>query len=157
MNSKRIIVLILIILAVPLYIYDVLLVIPQNTTSLQEPAVIPVHTERSYRIIPPVVFTQTGKSPFLPFKEEPKPIIKTVTPQPVTVTSKPKETVSPPRIVITGIMWNPTNPVVMLNLPDGSSAMAKSGQTLMGAVTITKIDQHSIDVLYKDVKFTIRK
>jgi len=157
MRLNSIILILLVVVAVPLYIYDVLLVLPRKERVEKNTTIQVSHRKPVPHITAPVKFTVIGKSPFLPYKEEPKPVVAVSTTPVQREIKAPKEAVNPPRITITGIMWNPTNPVVMLSLPDGSSAMAKTGQVLMGAVTITKIEQNSIDVLYKDVKFTIRK
>lgn len=103
--------------------------------------------------IPEVLFEKKGKNPFSFYKEKPKPP-KPVIKKPVVV---PKQEVHPPRITITGIMWNPSNPVAMLRMPDGSNAIANVGKNLMGSIQIQAIEKDKIQVLYKGKSFWIKK
>ncbi len=123
----------------------------ENTTQ-KEASSIPLLRGDSLRI---ANFRSRGKSPFVPYKVKPKP--KKVVKKKKVIKKKPKVTVKPPRIKITGIMWNPSNPIAMITLPNGSSTTARAGQSLSGGITVKKIEQHRIQVEYKSVSFWIKK
>lgn len=102
-----------------------------------------------------VHFEEKGKSPFTAYKEAPKPVVvnKPVQPKIVRQSTEAK----PPRIQITGIMWNPSNPMAMVTLPDGSSAVAKAGQSLAGGIEVKKVEKERIQIVYEGNVFWIKK
>ncbi len=100
-------------------------------------------------------FTKKGKSPFVAYKIKPKP--KVVKKKKKVIKRKPKIQAKPPRIKITGIMWNPTSPIAMITLPNGTSTTARAGQFLEGNIEVKKIEKHRIQVIYKDNSFWIKK
>lgn len=100
-------------------------------------------------------FIKKGKSPFLPYKIKPKP--KKAKKKAAPVKRKPKVAVKPPRIKVTGIMWNPTNPVAMVTLPNGTNTVARSGNTLTGGIEVKKVEKNRIQVVYKGNSFWINR
>ncbi len=155
MKGNKIVFILLIVVAIPLYIYDALLLIGKVGGKNQTVTEVIKESDLSIDAIKIVRFVKKGKSPLVAYKVKPKPVVKKQKKK--VVKRKPKAAVKPPRIKITGIMWNPSNPIAMLTLPDGSSTTATKGQTLMGAITVKKISQSSVDVEYKGTTFTIRK
>lgn len=149
---------ILILIAIPLYSYDLYLLLggyfsSPSTTRRN----MPEKNTDPLNVFPvrKVTFSVSGRSPFLPYAAEskPAPVVKKRKPRP---RPKPTVEIKPPAIDITGIMWNPSNPVAMINLPNGRSAVAKKGQ-VYGDITIEKIEQNRIGVLYKGKKFWINR
>jgi len=45
----------------------------------------------------------------------------------------------------------------MLNMPDGSSSVAKAGQTLDGGIVVKKIDKNQVTFLLGQKSFTIKQ
>jgi hypothetical protein len=54
-------------------------------------------------------------------------------------------------------MWNASNPVAIINLPDGSSTVAKKGQVLAGGITVTAIEKNQVEVEYNGKSFWLKK
>ena len=100
-------------------------------------------------------FIQKGRSPFVPYKESPKPAMKT--PASNKKTSPAQAIVNPPPISINGIMWNSSNPVAIINFTDGSSIVAKKGQMLKGNILVKNIDKNQVEVEYSGKSFLIKK
>jgi uncharacterized membrane protein YsdA (DUF1294 family) len=101
-----------------------------------------------------VQFKEKGKSPFLSYMKKPEP----VAPKEVKrVAAPPKQDVAQPQIKINGIMWNLSNPVAMIALPGGSSAVVKKGQLLQGEIEIVSIEKDKIQIKYKGCLFWIKK
>jgi len=157
---KKTVTIILILIAIPLYVWDGYLIYrvwaPTSTVHLRELTddqknidYLTVHAARS------VSFTEQGRSPFLAYKPRPKPKVvprKKVQPKPKVV-----KKVLPPRIVITGIMWNPTSPMAMVTLPDGSSTVARAGMRLNGEIEVKTIERTRMEIMYKKKTFWITK
>lgn len=156
---KKALLIILILIAIPLYSYDFYLLLGGYFSGSQTIRQSISETESDILNVFPVQkvsFTVSGRSPFLPYevKAKPKPVVvKKRKPKPPP---KPKVEIKPPSIAITGIMWNPENPVAMINLPSGQSAVAKKGQ-VYGDITIENIEQNRIGILYKGKKFWINR
>lgn len=157
-KMKKILPIILIIVTIPIYTYDLFLLFRMFIQT--ENAGDLVKEENSFSIgklllhAAPVKFEEKGRSPFVPNTIAVKPAIP--------VESKPspavslKEASKPPSIVITGIMWNHSSPVAMLTLPDGSSAVAKVGQSF-GGIVVKKIEKNRILVNSEGKEFWIER
>lgn len=145
---RKIFLLVLIIGAAGIYIYDVLLLVhPQKAvveTKAKEQATI-LSLDKLLADAKPVAFVLKGRDPFIPRKIEPKPVI--VSSSPSTSTQKVHTPTDPklPLITISGIMWNPTSPIAMMTLPDGSSIVAKPGQ-VFGEVIVKKIEKTRVQI-----------
>jgi hypothetical protein len=157
---KKVVIIILIVLAVPIYTYDIYILIKGQISSIDNKSNPLLAQDSSFSIArmlkdaKPVHFEIKGRSPFTPYKTVP---VK----QPVAVVKKIKMTQTPlpvnaPKITINGIMWNPQNPVAMLIMPDGSSVMAKTGQ-VFGDITIKKIDKNKVVVMSGKKEFVIER
>jgi hypothetical protein len=154
---KRIFTIILVLLALGIYTWDAWLLLPAFGVRLgkREAAAMlsrPPANGLVVRVARVVRFVEKGKSPFVAYKETPKPA-KASTAAPTA--SAPKADAKPPAIIITGLMWNPTNPVAMVKLPDGSSAVAKAGQALSGGIEVKKVEKNGIRVKYEGRDFFI--
>lgn len=157
MRKKLIIILICI--AVPIYTYNMWLIVnaffrgspKENTEEFNKS----LKAELSFPSLQVVHFEEKGKSPFLPYKSKPKPVIRKKAVRQKDRT--PKAEAKPPRIKITGIMWNPSNPVAMVSLPDGTSTVAKAGQTLAGSIEVKKVEKNRIKIVCKGNVFWIKK
>jgi Na+-translocating ferredoxin:NAD+ oxidoreductase RnfC subunit len=67
-----------------------------------------------------------------------------------------KEPVKVPSVTVNGIMWNPQNPLAMLGMPDGTSAVAKVGQVI-GEITIKKIEKTFVVILFEKKEYRIER
>lgn len=156
---KKILLITLIIISIPLYSYDLFLLFRVFISSEENDLDIQRSTNFSFDKLlmnaAPVRFEDKGKSPFVPYKVTPKPVV-TVSPKLAASPSSAKEPPKPPAIVITGIMWNPSSPVAMITLPDGSSAVAKAGQNF-GSINVKKIEQNRILVVNEGKEFWITR
>jgi type IV pilus biogenesis protein PilP len=103
-----------------------------------------------------VRFEEKGRSPFLAHAAPPKPVAP-VRPKRVVRRPEPAPEKKMPTISITGIMWNPANPVAMLQLSDGSSAVAKAGMTLPGGIVVKKVEKQGVRVVWEGREAFISK
>ena len=150
----------LIVVAVPLYLWDshVLLsgLFGKGKRPFKPPAVV-LQSDDFQRPTAIVHFVNKGRSPFAAYKDVPRPAaaMKAVAkkPQPAKTVSVP---LHPPKITVTGIMWNPTNPIAMVSLPDGSSAAVKLNQVI-GNILITKIEKTRICVVVDGAEFWVQR
>ena len=99
-------------------------------------------------------FREHGRSPFLAYEPKPVPPPKPAA-RPVKV-AKPRvrEKIDPPKITITGIMWNPSKPLAMITLPDGTGVVAQKGNSY-GDIMVKSIQQDGITVIYRGSEFRI--
>ncbi len=158
---RKIITLLLILIAIPLYIWDVWLIIGGVSGKTYKKKTVEISSQAnpglSFASLQVVRYVKKGKSPFLPYKKKPKPVVRKKKPEKKRVVKKEKSEVKPPRIKITGIMWNPTNPIAMVTLPNGTSTVAKQGQTIAGSIEVKKIEKNRMQIVYKGNVFWIRK
>jgi hypothetical protein len=102
-------------------------------------------------------FETKGRSPFLAYKEKPKPIDSLLVRTKKQSASKPAAPTAPlPKIIISGIMWHPTSPIAMVTLPDGSSSTVKTGQTI-GIFKFKTIEKNRVLVIVDGSEFWIAK
>ncbi len=155
---KKLVTIILVIAAIPLYSYNVYLLIKGFIGSATENTQVQQYTDHpiSFSTLK-VQFIPGGKSPFLAYAAVPlpKPIQKEIKTKPIAPVPK-KELIEKPEIKITGIMWNPDNPIAMINLPDGTSVVARNGQ-VFGDIAITKIEQNKINIVFKGKQFSVER
>ncbi|MBN1575035.1 MAG: hypothetical protein JW913_00680 [Chitinispirillaceae bacterium] len=154
---KKTLVVILIIVALPLYGYNALMLlriafpkVKKTAAAVKEEA--GPSFERMLRAATPVRFEVKGRDPFTLSIEKPKPAQADI---PV-VKKKTKEVAAPP-ITITGILWNPKNPVATIKLPGGSKTLVKAGQKIGGNLTIKRIEKKTITVVFEGREFTITR
>jgi hypothetical protein len=152
---KKTFIILLIVVALPLYIWDTNLFLSNYFGKRKQSQQI---IDAKIDLLPhfaKATFVQKGRSPFVPYKELPKPAIKT---QVIAKkTSSAQAIVNPPPISINGIMWNPSNPVAIINFNDGSSIVAKKGQMLKGNILVKNIDKNQVEVEYTGKSFLIKK
>lgn len=158
---RKILLVVLILIAVPVYVYDSFLVwrlVADRTDdrpSGESAETISVEALSNY---PSSRYEKKGRSPFLAYAQKPKPKPKpTPSRRPVRRVSKPEKTVIAPSVTITGIMWNESNPMAMLTLPGGSSTAARVGQALSGGINVVKIERNRIQVEYEGKRFWIER
>jgi len=159
---KKLLTIILVCIAVPVYIWDVWLLagsmygnpLKRKPADIRSESVAAEITFANLRI---VHFEKKGKSPFIAYKVKPKPVRKIMPVKMKKVVRKTKKEAKPPRITITGIMWNPANPIAMIKLPNGTSTVAKAGQTIAGSIEVKKIEKNRMQIVYKGNSFWIRK
>jgi hypothetical protein len=156
---KKLLAIVLVVIAVPLYIWDVSLLL-EGVFRTGKHRAGTVATGTTLKAVPGLEtvlhFTQKGRSPFVPYKEIPKPAVKVndtkkIQPAPSVVNA------APPPVSINGIMWNENNPVAIINLPDGSSTVAKKGQVLTGGIVIKNIEKNQVEVEYNGKRFWLKK
>jgi hypothetical protein len=157
---KKILLISLLVIALPLYGYNVFLLLrvalPAHGggSGVSDQGNAPSF-ESVLLAAAPVVFEEKGKDPFQLYKKKPKPVAPVNKPRkkPKTV----KKEVAAPAITITGIMWNPDNPIAMVKLPGGKSAVAKKGQQLSDNLTVKKVEKKSITVVFEGKEFTYER
>ena len=158
---KKILVIILILIAIPLWVWNTNLVLTgalghkKHSKSAVKTALTGINSSGNAAIS--AHFEPKGRSPFTPYKEAPKPKTSMNTQkknagQPVT-----RAPVAPPPISINSIMWNETNPVAIINLQDGSSTIAKKGQTLAGGIMVKTIEKNQVEIEFNGTSFWIKK
>ena len=64
---------------------------------------------------------------------------------------------TPPPVVLSGVLWKPDNPVAMVKVNGGSTKLVKIGQTVGGNITVKKVEKKSITVVYEGKEFIIKK
>jgi type IV pilus biogenesis protein PilP len=156
---KKIFVILLILVAVPLYVWDTQLLLRgflDKKKYAARTANVPVAMGNTLQQGFSVHFIVKGKSPLLPYKEVPRPVNKKAEAAKKTG-PVPSAPVSPPPITINGIMWNESNPVAMISLSDGSSTVVKNGQTISGGIVIKAIEKDQVEVEYKGALFKLKK
>lgn len=158
---KRILTIILVIVAIPLWIWNSYIVMsaflksPKDKTVIVTPLVVQKNPASSAISSS---FTVKGKSPFVAFKEFPKPSVTAIQPKKITPIA-PVNTVpiKPPDVSVNGIMWNTNNPLAMLKLPDGSSTVVKQGQELSGGIMVKTIEKNQVEIVFNGQSFWIKK
>jgi glucose/arabinose dehydrogenase len=153
---RRVLLIILIIAAIPIYSWDIYLIVNRFFTGNPRNASLQLeHTKLNYLVaVRKVKFIDSQRNPFLPENTNPqKSSVSNVTQQ-KTKKASDAQPVQPPSISITGIMWNASNPVAMVKLPDGTSMTVKEKQK-EGDIEIKKIEKDRISVLYKNKQFWI--
>lgn len=153
---RKILLIILVLGAAGIYLYDVLLLVNPRKTDApvkvkeQTPA---VSIEKLLADAKPVEFVVKGRDPFSPRKVEPKPVTAASSSKSASST---RPTVDPkaPTVTISGIMWNPSSPIAMLKLPDGSGVVARPGQTF-GDITVSKIEKTRVRIVFNKKTYWI--
>lgn len=147
---RKTIIILLILIAIPLYTYNVYVLIMGSLKGTQDASTVQISSKKTKisinnlrSIIDPVEFVKQGRSPFAEFTVTEKPKVEKIQSQ----TKQPVKTIAElPKITINGIMWNPQNPLAMLGLPDGSSTVVKAGQKI-GEITVKKIEKTRVVVV----------
>jgi hypothetical protein len=152
-------VILLIFIAIPLYLWDSHLFIKgffygKENTGSQGMKDIGRMPETSVFEVP-ARFSEKGRSPFIAHKENPSYVTKD------NVKNRKKENlqhapVDLPKITITGIMWNPDNPIAMLTMPDGTSAALKNNQSI-GNITVKKIEKNRVLIVFENKDFWLSR
>jgi hypothetical protein len=159
---RKVILITLIFIAIPLYAWNIFQLVQgyfSGSRQTDQKNMASVLSVDDYRLAALAVeFEGKGKSPFDAYKKAPAPVKRRASIRKKTIKKapKPKEPEEPPPITITGIMWNPSMPVAMVRLPDGSSAVAKPGQQF-GEITVKKIEQNRIQVSFQGKDFWINR
>lgn len=150
---RKILLIFLVLSAMGIYIYDILLLVhPQKAvTPAKEPAVV-VSLDKLLAEAKPVEFVVNGRDPFSPRKLDPK--LTNTTSLSKSDVAHPAVDPKLPTISISGIMWNPASPIAMLNLPDGSSVVAKPGQ-IFGDITVGKIEKNRVQIVFNKKAYWI--
>jgi hypothetical protein len=99
----------------------------------------------------PVRFVEKGRNPFSPYPGTQKQVTPVKTTAPA---AQSRSALKPPEIKISGIMWNPGAPLAMITLPDGSSTVAKAGESF-GDITVKKVEKNRILVSFHKTDFWI--
>jgi hypothetical protein len=99
-----------------------------------------------------VRFVKTNRNPFLPHRQA----TVSTSPRQSGIKKKQEGPVSPPKVVINGIMGEQASPLVMLTLPDGSSAAIKVGQTV-GDIMLKKVEKDRVLIVFQKKNFWINR
>lgn len=154
---KKILVIALLIIALPLYGYNVYLLVRSAFPAAVGPRRVAAKPGISFEQIlvaaAPVKFEDRGRDPFTLYKEPPKPaVVREV----VKAAPKPPPA-SLPSIIISGILWNSDNPVAMIKVAGGKTVLAKTGQQIGTEITVKTINKKNIIILFGGKEFTIEK
>ena len=154
---RKIFLLVLILGAAGIYVYDALLLVqPQKAdveTKVKEQATV-LSLDKLLADAKPVEFVVKGRDPFAPRKIELKPVVMSSSPSASTQKVRTPTDQKLPSITISGIMWNPTSPIAMMTLPDGSSIVAKPGQ-VFGDITVKKIEKTRVQIVFQKKEYWI--
>ncbi|NLD93270.1 MAG: hypothetical protein GX639_11455 [Fibrobacter sp.] len=147
---RKTIIILLVLIAIPLYSYNVYVLIKGSLKGTQETSTMQINGKKATvsienlrNIVEPVIFVKKGRSPFVEFTVTEKTTVET---RQVQIKKPVKAVAEMPKITINGIMWNPQNPLAMLGLPDGSSTVVKAGQKI-GEFTVKKIEKTRVVVM----------
>lgn len=154
---KKVLVIILLIVAVPLYLYNALLLfkvkLPGSGTG--QKGSVSAHTfERLLVAALPATFEVKDRDPFTLYKAPPQVPAAFA---PKIEQKKEPVNVEAPKLSLSGILWNPDNPVAMVRLPDGATKLVKPGMVLDGQIRIKSIDKRSVTVTSSGRDFVIEK
>jgi type II secretory pathway component PulC len=154
---KKTILIILILCAIPLYSYNIYLLIhspdgnKNNTVSESD-----IESFDSWILkASAVTFTASDRDPFSPYKKDNSLPVEKVQQQ-EKIKELPKKVIPQPSMKITGIMWSSTNPVAMVVLPNGSSTVVKQGG-IYNDITVKKIEKSRLQIVYMGQTFFIEK
>jgi type IV pilus biogenesis protein PilP len=157
---KRLLIILLILIAVPLWVWDTHLVLTAAFADKNKKHA----SDKSAKIAPTfamslgeVHFVEKGRNPFTAYKETPKPKSPSPDSKKKVAQATQAAPATPPPITINGIMWNESNPIAMLNLADGSSTVARKGQTLSGGITVKTIEKNQVEVEFNGKSFWLKK
>lgn len=159
---RKLLLIILFLIAVPLYTWNIYMILgigsaqKNKTSTIAAPVSAPIPLLQSVRS---VAFVEEGKSPFVAIALEPrqKSVTLAAPKAPVEVAEPQSFSPQPPSLIITGIMWNSSNPLAMITLPSGQSVVAKAGETLGDAIMVKTIEKHRILVVSSGREFWIDK
>lgn len=147
---KKTVIILLILIAIPLYTYNVYVLIRGSLKGTQDRTTAQITGKKTTisiselrAMIDSVKFVKQGRSPFSEFTVTEKPKVDKIQSQ---IKQPVKVITELPKITINGIMWNPQNPLAMLGLPDGSSTVVKTGQSI-GEITVKKIEKTRVVVM----------
>lgn len=151
---RKTIVIILIACAVPLYSYNLYLLLRSSSGESRESSAITSFGSFDSWIVKvnAVSFSAADRDPFFPYKPKTNaaPVEKPVQTKPPA----PKKEVQQPSLKITGIMWSQENPVAMVVLPNGASCVVKRGG-IYTDIAIKKIERNRIQIGYQGQSFWI--
>jgi type II secretory pathway component PulC len=151
---RKTIVIILIACAVPLYSYNLYLLLRSSSGESRESSAITSFESFDSWIVKvnAVSFSAADRDPFFPYKPKTNvaPVEKPVQAKPPA----PKKEVLQPSLKITGIMWSQENPVAMVVLPNGASSVVKQGG-IYADIAIKKIERNRIQIGYQGQSFWI--
>jgi hypothetical protein len=158
---KRLLVIILILIAIPLWVWNTNLLLTGalgHKKHLKNAAkAVMTGTHPGGNAAMSAHFEPKGRSPFTPYKEATKPKASANTLKKNVSLPSARVPSNPPPISINSIMWNESNPVAIINLQDGSSTIAKKGQTLAGGIVVKAIEKNQIQVEFNGNTFVIKK
>lgn len=163
---RRYFIIFLVILAIPIYIWNVYLIVHGMLSSDQAKSLKSDNSASTVTQLPlttVVHFVEKGKSPFCAFATD--NVVESKLPGEIkrdllhAQKSVPKKSVAAPiipAVTISGIMWNPTNPIVMIILPDQSSVTARVGTKFSG-FEVKKIERTRVRLKYGSTEQWINK
>jgi hypothetical protein len=149
---RKVLIILLALAAIGIYSWDALLVVrPSSEKRISIGKHADLSLDKLLAGSQPVHFVKKGRSPFLPFPVEEKTVLLKPSSGPVVA---PRAAIKPPDVKVSGIIWNPSAPLAMITLPDGSSAVAKAGQAF-GEITVKKIEKTRMLISFHQADFWI--
>jgi Tfp pilus assembly protein PilP len=157
---RKTIIIILILCAVPLYSYNIYLLLwssPGANKSSASQAKVEL-ADSWFIKTNAVTFVQSSRDPFSPYKTT-SLAIPTEKKETRPETSKQiviKKEIQQPSLKITGIMWSESNPVAMVVLPNGNGSVVKQGG-VYSDITVKKIERNRLQITYQGQSFWVEK
>ena len=152
---RKVLIIVLIAAAAGVYTWDTyLLVRPSESVRLKVKSekVDAVSVEELLVGSEKVHFVKTNRNPFLPHRQE----VVSSSSLKGGVKTRQESPVNPPNVVINGIMGDQASPLVMMTMPDGSSAAVKVGQTI-GDITLKKVEKDRVLIVFQKKNFWINR
>lgn len=151
---RKAIIIILVLGAAGIYTWDVLLLVKSSGDRAETAAINrkreAISIDRLLAQAEPVRFVEKGRDPFSPRQKAVAAV------QTVKGSAAGKTEEKAPVVTITGIMWNASSPLAMITLPDGSSTVAKEGQSF-GDITVKKIERTRVQIVYNKKTYWINQ
>ncbi|MGA2506123.1 MAG: hypothetical protein ABSF80_01425 [Chitinispirillaceae bacterium] len=148
---KKILIIVLVIAAVAVYTWDTYLIVrPAESVqlSVKGEKAEAVSVEKLLAGSQKVRFVKTNRNPFLPYRQDAL--------SNRGVKTKQENPVDCPKVTVNGIMGDQASPLVMMTLPDGSSAAIKVGHTI-GDITLKKVEKDRILIVFQKKNFWINR
>ncbi|MGA2508408.1 MAG: hypothetical protein ABSF80_13135 [Chitinispirillaceae bacterium] len=152
---KKVLIIILVIAAVAVYTWDTYqLVRPSESVqlSVKNEKSEALSIEKLLASSQKVHFVKTNRNPFLPYHQGAVSVLT----QKGGVKTNQESPTNCPKVSINGIMGDQASPLVMMTLPDGSSAAVKVGQTV-GDITLKKVEKDRVLIVFQKKNFWINR
>jgi len=144
---RKYIILGLVVIAAAVYTWDVFLFVKPQNDRYADNVNAEISIDKLLAETQPVKFVDKGRDPFFLHRIEEKPASNQSSLANASVKA-PAEAPKPPDIKVSGLIWNQNAPLAMITLPDGSSGVAKVGDSF-DDIVIKKIEKNRMLITCK--------